>query len=82
MFLANAAITSWIKFMEYLPPAVVVSVMQGLAILYLGLSYARWARHVLSSRAASQVRPLPAAVCPLLQCRAPLLARLPIQAWL
>ena len=50
-FLANAAITSWIKFEAYTTPAIMVTVLQGLAVLYLVTSHARWVKHILGKPA-------------------------------
>lgn len=47
-FLANAAITAWIKFALNQPPAIVVTVLQGLAVLYLLGSHARWVQHLFA----------------------------------
>ena len=48
LFLANAAITSWIKFDFNQTPAIMVVILHGLAVLYLLLAHARWFKHLFS----------------------------------
>ena len=49
MFLANAAVSSWINWYTNQGPAIAVTAMQGAAIIYLGGSHARWVKHLLGS---------------------------------
>ena len=59
LFLANAAVSSWIKFTGNELPGILVSVFQALAIAYLAFSHARWVKHLVggSIRPSLQVRP-------------------------
>ena len=49
-FLANGAISCWIKFQGYQPPAVIVTLLHGLAVAYLVASHARWFNHLFGSK--------------------------------
>lgn len=49
-FLANGAISCWIKFQGNQPPAVIVTLLHGLAVLYLVASHARWFSHLFGSK--------------------------------
>ena len=57
-FLANAALSGWIKWQGFQLPAVLITILLGLGIVYLGQSSSTYIRHLFSSAAehASEVR--------------------------
>lgn len=59
MFLANAAVTTWIKFDANQPPAIVVTATQFLAILYLAVVHARWVKHLVGESEHSSLKVSP-----------------------
>ena len=50
IFLANAAISAWIKFYTNNTPPLMVAILHGLAIIYLFVAHARWFKHLTASR--------------------------------
>ena len=47
LFLANAAVSAWIKFLGNEGPAEVVTALIGAALIYLAFSHVKWVRHVI-----------------------------------
>ena len=58
LFLANGAISAWIKFYSNSSPPILVAILHGLAIIYLLVAHARWFKHLFSvnERSSLQVR--------------------------
>lgn len=48
LFLANGAIAAFIKFYNNSPPAILVAILHGLAVLYLLVAHARWFKHLFA----------------------------------
>ena len=48
LFLANGAIAAFIKFYNNTPPAILVAILHGLAVLYLLVAHARWFKHLFA----------------------------------
>ena len=49
LFLANGAIAAFIKFYNNTPPAILVAILHGLAVVYLLLAHARWFKHLFAN---------------------------------
>ena len=48
LFLANGAIAAFIKFYNNSPPAILVAILHGLAVMYLLVAHARWFKHLFA----------------------------------
>ena len=52
-FLVNAALSGWIKWVGFEPPAMTITALLGCAIVYLLATSATWIRHLIGPVASS-----------------------------
>lgn len=63
VFLANAALSGWIKWQGFQLPALLITVLLGLGILQLSHSSSSYIAHLVSSAHAPQVHEVRAVLC-------------------
>ena len=49
MFLANMAVSSWIKFAQYRPGAIFMTAIMALGLLYMAFTFGQWFTHLVQS---------------------------------
>ena len=49
VFLANMAVSSWIKFAQYRPGAIFMTAIMALGLLYMAFTFGQWFTHLVQS---------------------------------
>ncbi|KAK9829265.1 hypothetical protein WJX72_004859 [[Myrmecia] bisecta] len=55
LFLINMGVSAWVKFSRRNTPALLMTVILGLALAYLAATHTRWVRHINSERSQKDV---------------------------